>query len=108
MDRWGPPRIEIEAVPFTWNDGPAVRCKTTSGTGALIACNPQLAVAVTLTVLVEESNFVNHMSTGSVTVTLIYGLATAGKPPGMPATPGTLVGKLTLTCDPAYPLSDAY
>jgi len=71
IERVGPPRIVTEALPFTWNDGLAVLCNTTRGTGVFIAYNPQPAEAVTFTVLVEEAIFVKYIVTGSVTVTFM-------------------------------------
>jgi len=49
----------------------------------------------------EEPILVKYVATGSVTVTLRYGLAIVPKPAGMPLTPGKLAGKLTLTLAPA-------
>jgi len=60
-----------EALVFIWNDGFAVLCSTTSGTGAFITCKPQAAEAFTFTVVMEEAIFVKYVATGSVTVTLM-------------------------------------
>jgi len=60
-----------EALVFTWKDGLAVLCSTTNGTGVITELKPQLAEAVTFTVLVEETSFVKDIATGSVTVTLM-------------------------------------
>jgi len=60
-----------EALPFTWNDGLAVLCSTTNGTGVITGFKPQLAEAFTFTVLIEEAILVKYVVTGSVTVTLM-------------------------------------
>ncbi len=61
-----PPKLR-DALP----DGIPVGLKTAIGTAAFTATMPQPALVVTLTVWVEETNFVKNIGTTSVMLTWI-------------------------------------
>src|SRR5215467_6832840 len=107
MERCGPPRTMILALPLTDSAAVAVWCRITSGVGMETGFTPQPAVAVIVTVELEDTMRVNDMGTASLTVTFMYGTAVA-RFAGSGVTPGRELGKVICTFDPVYPLEDAY
>jgi len=99
IERVGPPRIVTEALPFTWNDGLAVLCNTTRGTGVFIAYNPQPAEAVTFTSC-RRGNFREVHCDRVCDSHLYVRVNDCGKAGRDALTPVKLDGKLTLTLDP--------
>ena len=73
IERFGPPRMLIAAVPPTDTAALAVWCNTSSGMGSATGFRPQLAFADMLNVLLEDTNFVKESETGYVIETWTYG-----------------------------------
>src|SRR5215510_7012026 len=99
MERCGPPKMTILLFPLTDSAALAVWCRITSGVGMETGFTPQPAVAVIVTVGLEDTMRVNDMGTASLTVTFMYGTAVA-RFAGSGVTPGRELGKLTWTLVP--------
>src|SRR5215471_12757797 len=106
MERCGPPKTITFALPPTDIAALAAWCRITSGVGMETGFTPQAAVAVMVTVELEETMREKDIGTASLTVTLIYGNCVVSGA-GSGGTPARVAGKLTLTRLPVYPLKAA-